>query len=281
MSESPLSPDLRDVLNTARGTPGPRVFLTGAGISAESGIPTFRGAEGFWRVGSVNYQPEELATYRAFSRMPAEIWAWYLYRRSMCQNAEPNPAHLALAELERDLRDDFLLITQNVDGLHLAAGNSLDRTYQIHGNISFTRCAQECSPTLRPLAEEFGAWNKDQPIDQNARERLTCPDCGGWLRPHVLWFDECYDEQWYRFESSMAAAQSCGILVVVGTSGATNLPVQVASLVASRGTPFVVVDPSPSPFSEMADANPLGCFAEGTAGELVPAIAQALSSRLG
>ena len=279
MSESALSPGLRDILEVARGTPGPRVFLTGAGISAESGIPTFRGAEGFWRVGSKNYQPEELATYRAFTRMPAEIWAWYLYRRSMCKNAAPNPAHLALAELEEELGDGFLLITQNVDGLHLTAGNSLDRTYQIHGNISFTRCARECSPTLRPLPEQLGTWEKEQPMDPDSEKRLTCPDCGGWLRPHVLWFDECYDEKWYRFESSMAAAQSCGILVVVGTSGATNLPMQVASLVASHGKPFVVVDPSPSPFSAMADGNPLGSFAQGTAGELVPAIARSLASR--
>src|SRR5690606_10651146 len=108
------------------------LVLTGAGISAESGIPTFRGEEGYWRIGSRNYYPEELATRAAFSRMPDEIWGWYLYRRSVCRAASPNAGHLALAELERGLverneGDRFLLVTQNIDGLHLRAGNSLAR----------------------------------------------------------------------------------------------------------------------------------------------------------
>jgi len=270
---------LQEILEIARHTPGPRVVLTGAGISAESGIPTFRGAEGYWQVGSRNYQPSELATLRAFTEMPAEIWAWYLYRRAVCRAALPNDGHRALAELEATLGDRFLLITQNVDGLHLRAGNSQDRTYQIHGNLDFTRCSAGCHIGVDPLPDELSAWRKDQALDAASRELLHCPHCGAWLRPHVLWFDECYDEVRYRFESSLSAAESCGILLIVGTSGATNLPMQVAARVAERGAPLIVVDPEPSPFTDMAEASPAGCFAQGLAGEWVPQICAELANK--
>ncbi len=275
VTSSILPPEIGPVLDAAAGARGPIVFLTGAGISAESGIPTFRGPGGFWRVGSRNYQPEELATYGAFRQMPAEIWSWYLYRYAMCRAAAPNPAHLALAEFEQEIGDGFLLITQNVDGLHLRAGSTEQRTYQIHGNLDFIRCAAECSRERHPMPAEFASWQKGRELDEPARARLTCPKCGDWMRPHVLWFDECYDEARYRFDSSMAAASSCRLLVVIGTSGATNLPMQVAGMVASRRASFVVIDPAPSPFSDMAEASPQGCFVQGTAGELVPAVTAA------
>lgn len=272
---------LDEILELARHTPGPRLILTGAGISAESGIPTFRGAEGYWRVGSRNYQPTELATLQAFTEMPEEIWAWYLYRHSICRAAEPNDGHRALVELEESLGDGFLLITQNVDGLHLRAGNSLARTYQIHGNLDFIRCSAECRPDLDPLPEQLSIWRKNQPLDAATGELLHCTHCGAWLRPHVLWFDECYDETRYRFESSLAAAATCGVLLIVGTSGATNLPMQVASAVAQREVPLIVVDPSPSPFTEMALATSAGCFAQGSASEWVPRICAALADSPG
>jgi NAD-dependent deacetylase len=135
---SPLSQDLAREIAASRGL---IVFLTGAGISAESGVPTFRGPEGYWRVGSRHYQPTELATAAAFAQIPEEVWRWYLYRRAVCRVAEPNAAHLALVEAERRLGERFLLVTQNVDGLHGRAGSSAARTYQIHGNIDFCRCA--------------------------------------------------------------------------------------------------------------------------------------------
>ncbi len=268
---------LHEILEIARHLPGPRLVLTGAGISAESGIPTFRGSEGYWQVGSRNYQPTELATLRAFTAMPEEIWAWYLYRRAICRAASPNDGHQALVELERKLADQFQLITQNVDGLHLRAGNSLARTYQIHGNLDFTRCSAECQPRLLPLPDSLSHWDKNQALDPATRKILHCSDCGAWLRPHVLWFDECYDEARYRFESSLAAADACGVLLVVGTSGATNLPMQIAASVARRQIPLIVVDPEPSPFTEMAAATPMGFFAQGPAGVQVPQICAALA----
>ena len=138
-----------DLLRRIRESEGPLVFLTGAGISAESGIPTFRGPEGFWRVGSRNYHPQEMATARAFSSMPDEVWRWYLHRRGVCRAAAPNAAHQALVQLDERLGERFRLVTQNVDGLHLRAGGDPARIYQIHGNIDL---AAACEGARRSCA---------------------------------------------------------------------------------------------------------------------------------
>jgi NAD-dependent deacetylase len=270
-----LPDDLSGLLD--RGRDGLVVFLTGAGISAESGIPTFRGPEGYWQVGSRHYHPQEMATNAAFRAMPDEVWAWYLYRRSVCRAAAPNPAHHALAALEKARGDRFLLVTQNVDGLHLRAGNTLARTYQIHGNIDYMRCAAECVPHLFPVPEGVPvAFSKTDSLDDALRAALVCPECGGRARPHVLWFDEYYDEAWYRWESSVRAASTCSLLVVVGTSGSTNLPMRMGAIVAQRGAPMIVVNADENPFAEMARGG--GYFAEGSAGVWVPEIVRALTS---
>ena len=256
---------------------GPIVFLTGAGISAESGIPTFRGPEGYWTIGSRNFHPTEMATRRAFAEMPEEVWAWYLFRRSVCRAAAPNAAHLALAELEAKLGDRFRLVTQNVDGLHLRAGNTLARTWQIHGNVDYLRCFDEC-PAVAPMPTALPvAWPKERRLGDAERAALKCASCAGWTRPHVLWFDESYDEERFRFRSSIEAAREAAMLVVVGTSGATNLPSQMCDIVAARGAPFLVIGPEPTPFTELAEASACGSFLRGTAVEHVPAVAAALS----
>src|SRR5580765_1561727 len=131
--------------------PGGVVALTGAGISAESGIPTFRGKEGYWTVGSREYHAQELATQAAFREMPWEVWAWYLYRRTVCRAAAPNAAHHALVELDARLPDRFALITQNVDGLHRRAGSPDARTFPIHGDIDLMRCARDCVVDRWPI----------------------------------------------------------------------------------------------------------------------------------
>ena len=277
-----LPSELDGLLDHTVSNDGPVVFLTGAGISAESGIPTFRGKEGYWQVGSRNYHPQEMATHAAFVEMPDEVWAWYLYRRSVCRAAEPNAAHRAVAELEQALGDRFVLLTQNVDGLHLRAGNSLERTYQIHGNIDFIRCGNECSTTLFPMPEGVPLeWKKGRAMGDAERELLRCPRCQARARPHVLWFDECYDEERFRFESSIQAAMSSDLLVVVGTAGQTNLPLQVGSVVARRGAPMVVVNPEPNPFTEFAAGSAKGLFIEGTAGEWIPPLCVAIADKLG
>jgi NAD-dependent deacetylase len=259
--------------------------LTGAGISAESGIPTFRGPEGYWTVGSKVYHPQEMATYAMFRRRPDAVWQWYLHRASVCQTAAPNPGHAAVAAMDRLLGERFTLITQNVDGLHLRAGSPEERTYQIHGNVFQTRCAAACSPALHPLPSVLVGRPPDAPLSDREQALLTCPRCGDRLRPHVLWFDEVYDEAYFRFHSSLRTAAATGLLFVVGTSGATNLPNQVAGTVFQNGGTIIDIDTAPNPFSQLALRTPGGTFIQEPSGHFLPKLvdvlenAQAASSR--
>ncbi|MBT3222094.1 MAG: RNA polymerase subunit sigma [Proteobacteria bacterium] len=251
------------------------VILTGAGISAESGIPTFRGEEGYWKVGSRNYRPEHMATWSNFCRMPEDVWAWYLYRLGVCRNAQPNAAHHAVVKLERALGDRMILITQNVDGLHLRAGSSRERTYQIHGNIEFMRCAKGCHSDLYPIPKTVSCKQKGQTLSEEEVEALHCPRCGSRARPHVLWFDECYDEQFFRFQSSLTAARRCSLLIVVGTSGQTNLPTQVGQLAAQNNAGIIDINPMANPFSRLAESYG-GVWVEGSAAQRLPELVDRL-----
>lgn len=263
-----------------REATGMVLWLTGAGISAESGIPTFRGKEGYWTVGSRNYRPEEMATMAAFREMPDEVWAWYLYRRGVCRGAAPNAAHRALVRAEQRAGDGFLLVTQNVDGLHLRAGNSLDRTYQIHGNIDFMRCSRECLPAPVPMPNGIDeSWQKGRALTSHEQALLRCPSCGAAGRPHVLWFDESYDEANFRFQSSIDAARNASLVIVIGTTGATSLPMHIGTIAAQRGVPMVVINPEPNPFSELVKRTGRGVFLAGTAGEWLPKLVDALPAR--
>jgi NAD-dependent deacetylase len=256
--------ELDSIRERARQRRGLVLFVTGAGVSAESGIPTFRGPEGYWTEGSEVYHPQSLATHAAFERSPDTVWRWYLHRRRICREAAPNAAHRALARLEAELGDDFLLITQNVDGLHLRAGNTMEHCYQVHGNIDYMRCSRGCTTTLFEIPEEDG---DDEPV-----ERLSCERCGERARPHVLWFDECYDEELYRFESSLRAASQAEILVTVGSTASTNLPVHVARLAAAAGAMVVDLNIDDNPFASMAEL-----ALRGPASELVPAVVDAIA----
>ena len=251
---------------------GNLVVLTGAGISAESGIPTFRGKEGYWVLGSREYQPQEMATRAMFTRDPPAVWAWYLYRRGLCRRAAPNAGHRALVDLEYLLGDRFRLVTQNVDGLHIRAGNSPVRTYQIHGSIDRARCADACSDEIWPLPEKLGLdKERGQALTADEEALLRCPRCSGWARPHVLWFDEYYDEQYYRFDSSIRAAASADVLLVLGTSGATNLPLQMGQCAMSTGALIVDINLEENPFSRLALANG-GKFLRGKCGDVLPTV---------
>ena len=246
--------------------------LTGAGISAESGIPTFRGPEGYWTVGSKVYMPEEVATAAMFNQHPREVWEWYLYRLGVCLRAEPNAGHRALTKLENVLETRFTLITQNIDNLHIRAGNSLQRTFQIHGNINFTRCSKPCHSQLTTLAKALRIRPEQKELSENELCLLHCEHCGSWLRPHVLWFDEYYDESWFRFESSLKVADNTNLLVIVGTSGATALPNHVVSRVqANKGT-IIDINPEHNPFSEAAKASPGGMFIQQKSAGILPTI---------
>lgn len=268
-----MDDQLRQILDGARE--GKICVLTGAGISAESGIPTFRGKDGYWVVGSRNYMPEEMATARMFERQPEEVWRWYLYRFGLCRQFQPNGAHMAIVELERQWGDRFRLVTQNIDGLHRRAGSTVERTYCIHGDSAWVRCAEDCGVGL--LAQpEFGQRDVATPLSADDRDRLSCPGCRGWLRPHVLWFDECYDEPFYRAESALRAAAEAELLLVIGTSGATNLPSQIGQLCYRAGTPIVDVNPEPNPFATLAEKSRRGYSARGAASVVVPEIVRVL-----
>ena len=177
-------PTARTLIRQARSV----TVLTGAGISAESGIPTFRGAGGLWR----NYRPEELATPEAFARDPQLVREWYQWRRSVVRNAQPNAGHMALAALEQRV-PEYRLVTQNVDDLHERAGSV--KVTHLHGAIAIDRCIK-CGRETAAVPEQHCA-------------------CGGWLRPGVVWFGEPLPEAAWQ---QAAAATQCEVLLVVGTS---------------------------------------------------------------
>lgn len=247
-------------------------LLTGAGISAESGIPTFRGTEGYWTIGSKNYQPQELGTMAMFQRHPRQVWRWYLYRRGICLKAIPNAGHVAIARMENFLPEQFNLITQNVDGLHLRAGNTSDRTCQVHGNLNFMRCAHECDSRIVPIADTIPSLEREEDLSEEQWRMFVCPGCGGWLRPHVLWWDESYNETYYRFHTALKIAQRTDVLIVVGTSGATQLPSLVAEEVVNRNKVMVVVDIQANGFSRLASSYTSGFFVQVPSASALPEI---------
>jgi NAD-dependent protein deacetylases, SIR2 family len=268
---------VRTVLQeTARGT-GRITILTGAGISAESGIPTFRGPEGYWTVGSQVYQPQEMATFQMFTHQPDELWKWYLYRMGICRAAEPNPGHQALVAMEHYFGDRFTLITQNIDGLHLRAGNSPERTYQIHGNINYMRCSLACSTAIYPIPQDIRPKAKGDHLTAHDRELLRCPLCGARTRPHVLLFDESYNEYHYRWHSSLKTASETALLIVVGTAGATNLPNLVAREVHQQGGIIIDVNIETNPFAQLAESSGRGFFVRQPSASALPAILAAMT----
>ena len=229
---------VRERLASARSI----VVLTGAGISAESGVPTFRGAGGLWR----DYRAEDLATPEAFARDPNLVWEWYDWRRQLIAPAKPNLGHYALVTLEKRA-PELTLITQNVDGLHPAAGSR--NLLEIHGNIWRTRCLS-CGEVRE---------NRDTPI---ARIPPRC-SCDGPLRPDVVWFGETLPADLLR--QSIRAVEACDLMLVVGTSGVVQPAASMADTVLARGMPVVEINLDPTPLSDRATA-----ALHGKAGEILP-----------
>ncbi|MGV3611222.1 MAG: SIR2 family NAD-dependent protein deacylase [Fluviicola sp.] len=227
-------------------------FLVGAGLSAASGIPTFRGKDGYWVSGSKNYKAEEIGTYKMFQVASQEVWKWFLYRKSVTEAAKPNQSHYMLKEIEDLLNDKFALISQNVDSLHRKAGSSEERTYLIHGDLDFVRCGDECSNELYAFPAQISLTDRNKDvIAPDEWEALRCPKCTEDLRPHVLWFDEYYNEKYYRQDSVLRISKETGILFILGTSGATNLPRTVTENVLSRNGMVVEVNIEDNYFSEL------------------------------
>jgi NAD-dependent deacetylase len=233
----------------ALGAAGAVVAITGAGISAESGVPTVRGAGGLWR----SYRAEDLATPGAFARNPALVWEWYWWRRGAIAHARPNPGHLALASFERR-RGEFLLLTQNVDGLHVEAGSR--RMIELHGNIWRARCTREPNRFFDQRHDPLPAAPGDEGRtfeDPGHPPDLRIPrcSCGALLRPDVVWFGEALDPR--ALERAVLAVRSCDVLLVVGTSTVVY-PVAALPAIARRGGATVVeVNVDETPLSAEAD----------------------------
>ena len=208
------------------------VALTGAGISAESGVPTFRDAlTGLW----AKFDPRELATPSAFARNPKLVWDWYAARRETLAHVVPNPGHVALARIEA-LVPDFLLATQNVDGLHARAGSRL--LVELHGNIARVKCSRE-----HRVVAHWAEPGDDLPP--------RCPHCGAFLRPDVVWFEESLPED--ALARADAAARRAEVMLVVGTSAEVWPAAGLAHTAKAAGARLVEVNPETTPLSALAD----------------------------
>jgi NAD-dependent deacetylase len=207
------------------------VVLTGAGVSAESGLATFRDPQdGLWS----EYRPEDLATPEAFARDPQMVWRWYEWRREKLRKVDPNPGHYALAGLKK-LLPEFTLITQNVDGLHQRAGS--DDVIEFHGNLTRTICAN------KPCAGQWQAGDE--------REPPVCPSCESFLRPDVVWFGEGIPEA--AMTESLAALRTCDLFISIGTSSVVYPAAGMAQQVAAKGATVAEINLNATPLSSGAD----------------------------
>ena len=236
--------ELIDLLRSARHV----AVLTGAGTSAESGVPTFREAQtGLW----AKYDPQELATPEAFRADPKLVWDWYAWRRDLVSRAAPNPGHYALAQLEARL-PRLSLITQNVDGMHQRAGNS--SAIELHGNIRRVICSRD-----RRVVE---SWPESDHVPR-------CPDCNAYLRPDVVWFGESLPPAAIHAASEAAAA--CDLFLSVGTSAVVYPAASLPYVAMEQGTPVAEINPNPTPLTDRALF-----YLPGPSGEVLPQLVAAL-----
>jgi len=219
--------------------------LSGAGMSAESGVPTFRDAQtGLWS----RFDPTQLASEAGFRADPPLVWQWYASRRRAVAQAQPNRGHLALAMAERAGRD-IAILTQNVDGLHRRAGSTA--VTELHGSIMRTICLARCG------------YCEDDPARLPAGEPPRCPRCDDWLRPGVVWFGEMLDP--VLLEAAQAAATACDVMLVVGTSGLVFPAAGLPTAARRAGATVVIVNPAPSEIDDCAHL-----IVRGTAADSLP-----------
>ncbi|MDQ6830712.1 MAG: NAD-dependent deacylase [Gemmatimonadota bacterium] len=243
-----LVDDARAMLAKARSI----AVLTGAGISAESGVPTFRGAGGLWK----DFRAKELATPQAFARDPRLVWEWYGWRRETIAGCAPNAAHRALAAAAV-ARDDISIITQNVDGLHAAAAAVHERAMpiELHGSIYRVRCTR-----CEHRAEDRGM------VDATSRESLpACPSCGALMRPDIVWFGESLDPD--VLDRGESAAMDADVCLVVGTSGVVHPAAGLAAMTKRAGGRVIEVNPDVTPITAIADVT-----IRGGAASIIPGI---------
>lgn len=207
--------------------------LTGAGISAESGVPTFRDKEGLWQ----KFKPEELASMDGFLRNPDLVWEWYQSRRHVIHSVQPNPGHEALVAMEH-LFPTFTLITQNIDRLHQRAGST--EVYELHGNIIDNYCVR-CK---HPHEYQYGEGAVQQTIPR-------CTYCGSLVRPAVVWFGEMLPEQ--VLEAAQEAAMACDVFLSVGTSAEVYPAAHLPLYARQAGAYVVEINPAPTQLTPLVD----------------------------
>jgi NAD-dependent SIR2 family protein deacetylase len=238
------------------------LVLTGAGVSAESGIPTFRGKDGYWR----NLDPIKLATPEAFARDPQLVWDWYRDRRQRIRNAQPNAAHQAIAKLAQHA-DEFLLVTQNVDDLHARAGMPPEKMVQIHGDIFVTRCSR-CDfaergsggspepPSLGRLRSRNGceatAGLSIAPTSAQNEEIPRCPKCEALMRPAVVWFGEQLPWNELQRVEGYLDRGACDVVIVAGTTATFGYLVDWTLRAGGRRGELIEVNPEETPLSRFA-----------------------------
>ena len=215
------------------------LVLTGAGVSAESGIPTFRGKDGYWR----NLNPAKLATPEAFAKDPGLVWEWYRERRRRIRNAQPNPAHKAIAKLAQ-YAQEFLLVTQNVDDLHARAGSSKEKMVQIHGDIFVTRCSR-CDFSRHDYEHEHEHESEDIDLPR-------CPRCEGLMRPGVVWFGEQLPWDELRRVENYLEDGPCDFVIVAGTTATFGYIIDWALRAMASDGELVDVNPEETPLSQFA-----------------------------
>jgi NAD-dependent deacetylase len=213
-----------------------RIFvITGAGVSAESGIPTFRGKDGYWR----NLDPTKLATPEAFARDPKLVWDWYCERRQCIRKAQPNPAHQAIAKLAAHTRE-FLLVTQNVDDLHLRTGLAAEMIVQIHGDIFMTRC----------LRCDFERYEHEQKRDVG--DLPKCSECGALMRPDMVWFGEQLDAAKIEIVENFMTGGDCDLVIVAGTTALFGYIIDWALRARGQAGQLIEVNPEETLLSQFA-----------------------------
>ncbi len=227
------------------------LVLTGAGVSAESGIPTFRGREGYWR----NFDPAKLATPQAFARDPKLVWEWYRERRQRIRNAQPNAAHKAIAKLVA-YADEFLLVTQNVDDLHARAGIERENMVQIHGDIFVTRCARcdfsDTGSGGSPEPPSSGRLRSIAPTSDSDVDLPLCPKCYVLMRPGVVWFGEQLPWDQVQRVQKFLDAGACDVVIVAGTTATFGYIVEWALQARRDGGELIEVNPDETPLSRFA-----------------------------
>ncbi len=236
-----FSPELLDRLRSASRV----AALTGAGVSQESGLRTFRDSQtGLW----AQYKPTDLASPEAFARDPKLVWDWYAWRREAIKSVRPNPGHYAIVEMAERI-PDFVLITQNVDGLHALAGSS--SLLELHGNIQRVRC--------------FDCGRFSDRWDEESEMVPRCETCGGLLRPDVVWFGEALPP--LVLEAAVEAARRCELFLSIGTSGVVQPAASLAFAAHNRGALVVEINMEPTPLTPKADY-----FLQGRSGVILPAL---------